>query len=89
MRNHMILRRMTFAAPDRALLTSDWLFAPGVMDVDAGVKLFQRVNVQDFAACERTQLGMSSRSYRKGGVLVEQQIGGGDASGCWKRWIYC
>uniref|UniRef100_UPI00248282B4 SRPBCC family protein n=1 Tax=Streptomyces tailanensis TaxID=2569858 RepID=UPI00248282B4 len=34
-------------------------------------------NQQDFDACERTQPGMSSRMYAKGGVLVpsEHHIG--------------
>jgi Rieske 2Fe-2S family protein len=41
------------------------------------VELFHRVNQQDFDACERTQPGMSSRAYAKGGVLVpsEHHIG--------------
>lgn len=38
--------------------------------VDRSVELFHRVNQQDFDACERTQPGMSSRAYAKGGVLV-------------------
>ncbi len=46
-------------------------------DVDRSVELFHRVNQQDFDACERTQPGMSSRLYAKGGVLVlsEHHIG--------------
>lgn len=41
------------------------------------MELFHRVNQQDFDACERTQPGMSSRAYAKGGVLVpsEHHIG--------------
>jgi Rieske 2Fe-2S family protein len=41
------------------------------------VELFHRVNQQDFDACERTQPGMNSRMYAKGGVLVpsEHHIG--------------
>jgi Rieske 2Fe-2S family protein len=41
--------------------------------VDRSVELFHRVNQQDFDACERTQLGMSSRAYAKGGVLVPSE----------------
>jgi glycine betaine catabolism A len=75
--DHVIVHRMTPLAPDRTLVDCDWLFAPGVTGVDASVELFHRVNEQDFAACARTQPGMSSRSYRDGGVLVpsEHHIG--------------
>jgi Rieske 2Fe-2S family protein len=37
------------------------------------VELFDRVNRQDFEACERCQPGMSSRSYANGGVLVPSE----------------
>lgn len=75
--DHVIVHRMTPLAPDRTVVECDWLFAPGVTDVDASVELFHRVNLQDFAACERTQPGMGSRAYRAGGVLVpsEHHIG--------------
>jgi Rieske 2Fe-2S family protein len=59
----------------------DWLFDAGVVaagqDLSRSVELFDRVNQQDFAACERTQPSMSSRAYRDGGVLVpsEHHIG--------------
>jgi Rieske 2Fe-2S family protein len=45
--------------------------------------LFDRVNRQDFAACERCQPSMSSRVYRDGGVLVpsEHHIAG------FHRWV--
>ena len=39
-------------------------------DLDRSVELFYRVNQQDLAACERCQPAMSSRRYRRGGVLV-------------------
>jgi glycine betaine catabolism A len=71
--DHVILHRMTPLAADRTLVVCDWLFAPGVTEVDASVELFHRVNVQDFAACERTQPGMHSRAYRDGGVLVPSE----------------
>lgn len=71
--DHVILHRMTPLAPDRTRVVCDWLFAPGVADVDASVELFHRVNVQDFDACERTQPAMSSRAYRDGGVLVPSE----------------
>ncbi len=75
--DHVIVHRMTPLAPDRTEVECDWLFTPGVTPLDASVELFHRVNLQDFAACERTQPGMSSRAYRSGGVLVpsEHHIG--------------
>ena len=41
------------------------------------MELFDRVNRQDFDACERCQPAMSSRVYADGGVLVpsEHHIG--------------
>ncbi|MBN9102816.1 MULTISPECIES: aromatic ring-hydroxylating dioxygenase subunit alpha [unclassified Pseudonocardia] len=71
--DHVIVHRMTPLAPDRTVVECDWLFAPGVTDIDASVELFHRVNQQDFEACERTQPGMSSRAYRDGGVLVPSE----------------
>ncbi|MCX3059426.1 aromatic ring-hydroxylating oxygenase subunit alpha [Streptomyces beihaiensis] len=79
--DHVILHRMFPLAHDRTVVECDWLYLPHVvgsgMDVDRSVELFHRVNQQDFDACERTQPGMSSRVYRKGGVLVpsEHHIG--------------
>ncbi|HEX3715125.1 MAG TPA: aromatic ring-hydroxylating dioxygenase subunit alpha [Trebonia sp.] len=79
--DHVILHRMTPLGPDRTLVVCDWLFDAGVVaagqDLSRSVELFDRVNQQDFAACERTQPSMSSRAYRDGGVLVpsEHHIG--------------
>ena len=71
--DHVIVHRMTPLAPDRTVVECDWLFAEGVTDIEASVELFDRVNQQDFAACERTQPGMTSRAYRNGGVLVPSE----------------
>jgi glycine betaine catabolism A len=75
--DHVILHRMTPLGPDRTLVVCDWLFDAGVVaagqDVSRSVELFDRVNQQDFAACERTQPSMSSRAYRDGGVLVPSE----------------
>jgi Rieske 2Fe-2S family protein len=79
--DHVIFHRMYPLAPDRTVVECDWLYLPGVVesgvDVSASVELFHRVNQQDFEACERCQPAMSSRVYRKGGVLVpsEHHIG--------------
>jgi Rieske 2Fe-2S family protein len=75
--DHVILHRMTPLGPDRTTVVCDWLFDAGVVaagqDVSRSVELFDRVNRQDFAACERTQPSMSSRAYRDGGVLVPSE----------------
>ncbi|RBM19027.1 aromatic ring-hydroxylating dioxygenase subunit alpha [Streptomyces sp. PT12] len=72
--DHVILHRMFPLAADRTRVECDWLYAAEVIDegadVSSSVELFHRVNEQDFAACERTQLGMHSRAYGRGGVLV-------------------
>ncbi len=72
--DHVIVHRMFPMAADRTVIECDWLVDPAVLaagvDVSGSVELFDRVNRQDFDACERTQLGMSSRVYADGGVLV-------------------
>jgi glycine betaine catabolism A len=75
--DHAILMRMTPLAVDRTVVDCDWLFLPDVVDrgadLTASVELFDRVNRQDFAACERCQPAMSSRAYADGGVLVPSE----------------
>lgn len=72
--DHVIVHRMYPVAVDKTIVECDWLYHPQVVesgaDLDKSVELFHRVNLQDFEACERTQPGMSSRAYRRGGVLV-------------------
>ncbi|WP_131102683.1 aromatic ring-hydroxylating oxygenase subunit alpha [Streptomonospora litoralis] len=72
--DHVIVHRMFPLAPDRTLIECDWLYRPEVVeagaDLSRSVELFDRVNRQDFDACERCQPAMSSRAYRDGGVLV-------------------
>src|SRR5581483_6906947 len=79
--DHVIVHRMYPLAADRTLVDCDWLVLPSVVDggtdISRSVELFDRVNRQDFEACERTQPSMSSRVYADGGVLVpsEHHIG--------------
>jgi phenylpropionate dioxygenase-like ring-hydroxylating dioxygenase large terminal subunit len=79
--DHVIVHRMFPLAADHTVVECDWLYLPHVVesgkDVSRSVELFNRVNQQDFAACERCQPTMSSRTYRDGGVLVpsEHHIG--------------
>ncbi len=75
--DHVIVHRMFPVAPDRTIVECDWLYLPSVVasgaDLDRSVELFDRVNRQDFAACERCQPGMLSRLYAQGGVLVPSE----------------
>ncbi len=72
--DHVIVHRMFPTAVDRTTVECDWLFRPDALaagaDVSRSVELFDRVNRQDFAACERCQPNTSSRLYASGGVLV-------------------
>lgn len=72
--DHVVFHRMCPVAVDRTVVVCDWLVLPSVVeagtDLGRTVELFDRVNRQDFGACERTQPGMSSRAYARGGVLV-------------------
>ncbi|HET6504246.1 MAG TPA: aromatic ring-hydroxylating dioxygenase subunit alpha [Amycolatopsis sp.] len=80
--DHVIFHRMYPMAVDRTVVECDWLYSPEVVgsgtDVSRSVELFDRVNRQDFDACERCQPAMSSRAYEGGGVLVpsEHHLGG-------------
>ncbi len=75
--DHVIAHRMFPLAADRTTVVCDWLFDASVIDagqdVSPSVELFDRVNRQDFRACELTQLSMGSRAYRDGGVLVPSE----------------
>jgi Rieske 2Fe-2S family protein len=75
--DHVIVHRSYPVAADRTVVECDWLYAPAVVasgaDLDRSVELFHRVNVQDFAACERCQPAMSSRVYARGGALVPSE----------------
>ncbi len=59
-------------------MTCDWLFerealADPAFDPSDAVDLLDITNRQDFDVCERCQVGMGSRSFRDGGVLVPQE----------------
>jgi glycine betaine catabolism A len=75
--DHVILHRMFPVAADRTTVVCDWLFDAGLVasgpDLTRSVELFDRVNRQDFEACERTQPSMNSRAYSRGGVLVPSE----------------
>jgi Rieske 2Fe-2S family protein len=75
--DHVIVHRMFPLAVDRTVVECDWLYLPEVTasgeDLSRSVELFDRVNRQDFYACERCQPAMNSRVYANGGVLVPSE----------------
>ena len=72
--DHVVLHRLAPLAAGRTEVVCDWLFAPEALaaqpEIGPTVELFDRVNRQDFAACERCQLGAASRLYAHDNVLV-------------------
>jgi glycine betaine catabolism A len=73
--DHVVVHRMQPVAVDRSIIVCDWLVdrgRPGAAGYDPQdtIALFDRVNLQDFLACERCQKNMSSRLYADGGVLA-------------------
>jgi glycine betaine catabolism A len=72
--DHVVLHRFTPLAVDRTEVVCEWLFDPDVLaaqpEIRPTVELFDRVNRQDFEACERCQLGARSRIYGHDNVLV-------------------
>lgn len=58
-------------APDRTRVSCSWLFHPDTLtdarfDPADGIEFWDMTNRQDWHICERSQLGVSSRSYRPG-----------------------
>jgi Rieske 2Fe-2S family protein len=75
--DHAIVHHIIALAPDRTTVVCEWLFDPDALaagaDTDATVELFHRVNLQDFEACERCQLGAASPTYEHHGWLVPSE----------------
>jgi len=76
--DHVAFFRLEPLAPDQTRVTCDWLFerealADPAFDPSDAVELLDITNRQDFEVCERCQLGMGSRSFELGGVLVPQE----------------
>lgn len=73
--DHIVMHTVYPLGPDRSRVVCDWLFdasevAKPAFDPTDAVEIFDLVNRQDWEVCELTQLGMSSRAYRSGGVYV-------------------
>lgn len=73
--DYVLLHRLHPLAPDRTLVICDWLFDPAVVaapdfDPSDAVEFWDLVNRQDWAMCERCQLGVRSRAYAAGGIFA-------------------
>jgi len=76
--DHVAAFRLDPLSCDRTRVTCDWLFEAGAVtdpsfDPTDAVEILDITNRQDFSACERCQLGMTSRSFVNGGVLVPSE----------------
>jgi len=73
--DHVVVHTLHPVAPNSTRIVCDWLFHPTVLaapdfDPSDTVAIFDVVNRQDWEVCEQTQLGMTSKAYRTGGVYV-------------------
>lgn len=73
--DHVIIHTLFAESPTSTRIVCQWLFDPEVMaraDFDPmdAVEIFDIVNRQDWEVCELTQLGMSSKAYKNGGIYV-------------------
>ncbi|MEO8972613.1 MAG: aromatic ring-hydroxylating dioxygenase subunit alpha [Ktedonobacteraceae bacterium] len=73
--DHVVVHTLKPVAPDRTLVTCDWLFDPQVIvepnfDPMDAVELFDIVNRQDWEVCEMVQHGVRSKAFAQGGVYV-------------------
>jgi Rieske 2Fe-2S family protein len=76
--DHVAVFRLDPLSSGRTRVTCDWLFEAGAVrdpgfDPADAVEILDITNRQDFSACERCQLGMTSRSFANGGVLVPSE----------------
>jgi Rieske 2Fe-2S family protein len=77
--DYVLTHRVEPVAPDRTRLVCEWLFHPDAMAAEGfdpadAVEFWDLVNRQDFAACERVQLGVGSRGFR-GGRFSDEETG--------------
>ena len=73
--DHVVVHTLYPAEPKRTHVICQWLFDAQAMsrpDFDPmdAVEIFDLVNRQDWEVCELTQLSMTSKAFRSGGVYV-------------------
>ena len=76
--DYVVVHVLRPVAPDRTLITCDWLFDPEVaaapgFDASDAVTFWDLVNRQDWEVCELAQLGVSSRAYDHGGLYAPDE----------------
>jgi Rieske 2Fe-2S family protein len=69
--DYVMAHYITPVAPDRSLITCEWLFHPdsvrdGTWNVEDGIAFWDLTNRQDWHVCEISQAGIGSRGYRPG-----------------------
>jgi len=69
--DYVMAHYITPVAPDRSLITCEWLFHPdsvrdGTWNVEDGIAFWDLTNRQDWHVCEISQAGIESRGYRPG-----------------------
>jgi len=77
--DHVVLIELFPIASDRTRVRCEWLFDPSAVTgdpatLDDAVVLFDTINRQDWAILERTQLGVTSRGFARGGILAPTEI---------------
>lgn len=73
--DHVVIQILYPQDSTHTRIVCDWLFDPAAterpdFDPTDTVELFDRTNRQDWQICELTQMGMTSRAYRSGGIYV-------------------
>ncbi len=76
--DHVAFFRLEPLSSEQTRVTCDWLFESSAVrdpsfDPADAVEILDVTNRQDFSACERCQIGMTSRSFANGGVLVPSE----------------
>jgi Rieske 2Fe-2S family protein len=69
--DYVMAHYITPVAPDRSLITCEWLFHPDSVrdetwNVEDGIAFWDLTNRQDWHVCEISQAGIQSRGYRPG-----------------------
>ncbi len=69
--DYLMIHRDWPQSPTRSTVECEWYFDPGTMaqpdfDPSDAVDMWDEINRQDWAVCERTQLGVRSRAWARG-----------------------
>ncbi|MFN8160122.1 MAG: aromatic ring-hydroxylating dioxygenase subunit alpha [Solirubrobacterales bacterium] len=75
--DYVMLHTLWPLAPDRTLVTCEWLFEPATIaaegfDPSDAVDFWDQVNREDWHVCELTQKGVASRGYSPGRYAIDE-----------------